>query len=79
MRSEDSDSVREYIKQLGCFRGCLTGQQIKTLKGQALAGDLSGAVKGLRKLVDERDCVPLRPQRQKEGIVLNENAERKFG
>ena len=32
----------------------LTRQQYKTLRGQVLAGDADGAVKGLRKLLSKR-------------------------
>lgn len=39
-----------FIKELGKYRGCLPRQIIKTLKGQALSGDLVGAKKGLEKI-----------------------------
>ncbi len=32
-------------------RGHLTAQQYRTLRGQVLAGDAEGAVKGLRKIL----------------------------
>lgn len=35
--------------------GRITWQQAQTLKGQALAGDVYGAKKGLRKLIDKED------------------------
>jgi len=31
----------------------LTSQQIKTLRGQALAGDLAGARKGLQRIINK--------------------------
>jgi hypothetical protein len=39
------------LKTLKSYRGKLTRQQIRTLKGQILAGDAEGAIKGLKKLL----------------------------
>lgn len=36
-------------------RGRLTRQQIQTLRGQALAGDISGANKGLDHILQRKD------------------------
>lgn len=43
-------SAEKFIDLLKDFRGILDRQQIKTLKGQALSGDLSGALKGLERI-----------------------------
>jgi hypothetical protein len=43
-------STTLFIKLLKEFNGVLTKQQIKTLRGQALAGDVSGALKGLERM-----------------------------
>ena len=40
-----------FIKTLKSQRSKLTTQQYKTLKGQAVAGDIAGANKGLMKLL----------------------------
>lgn len=40
-----------FIKKLNSRRSKLTKQQYKTIKGQALAGDIEGANKGLIKLM----------------------------
>lgn len=40
--------------QLKATRHRLTPQQYKTLRGQVLAGDADGAMKGLRKLLTVR-------------------------
>lgn len=40
-----------FFRQLRNCRDMLTTQQLKTLKGQALAGDVSGAWKGLLKII----------------------------
>lgn len=40
-----------FIKQLNESKDILTKQQYKTLKGQALAGDTTGANRGLIKLL----------------------------
>lgn len=39
------------LVQLKGARGHLTAQQYRTLRGQVLAGDSDGAMKGLRKLL----------------------------
>ena len=41
----------EFYVRLGKSRGFLSRQQIMTLRGQALAGDVAGAIKGLNKLL----------------------------
>jgi len=40
-----------FLKILKKHSAMLTRQQIRTLRGQALAGDVLGAEKGLRKLL----------------------------
>lgn len=53
----------KFLKILKSERGKLTKQEYKTLRGQALAGDVDGAIKGLdkclkrylRNLVKERN------------------------
>ena len=46
----DRETIR-FIKGLKDYRGLLPRQVIKTLRGQALAGDVKGAKKGLKKEV----------------------------
>ena len=41
----------EALKALKAYRQVLSSQQLRVLKGQILAGDISGAMKGLRKLI----------------------------
>lgn len=41
----------EFFKLLKQNKHRLTAQQYKTLRGQALAGDVAGALKGLNKLL----------------------------
>lgn len=54
------DETQRFIKSLRYHR--LTSQQRKTLRGQALAGDLAGAKAGLQKIMggtkyrQELDC-----------------------
>jgi len=43
--------AKEFIDKLHGYAAKLTSQQYRTLKGQALAGDIEGAEKGLKKLV----------------------------
>lgn len=42
--------LQEFIKLLGSYKHQITRQQLKTIKGQAIAGDLDGAKKGLEKI-----------------------------
>ncbi len=42
------------MKTLKANRRNLTRQQYRTIKGQAFAGDISGAEKGLYKLLERR-------------------------
>ena len=48
----DRETIR-FIKGLKDYRGLLPRQVIKTLRGQALAGDMKGAKKGLKKEVNK--------------------------
>lgn len=51
--------IKRFLRRL---KACsLTRQQIKTLRGQALAGDIDGAIKGLERL--ERKKKPCRDER----------------
>lgn len=45
------DQKNCFIKSLSEYKGIFSEQQIKTLKGQALNGDVMGAQKGLQKLI----------------------------
>lgn len=42
--------MQVFIKELGKYRGYLPRKIIKTLRGQALSGDLVGAKKGLDRI-----------------------------
>ncbi len=42
------------FKVLKEHKNILTRQQYKTLKGQAIAGDITGAYKGLQKIKERR-------------------------
>jgi hypothetical protein len=46
-------SLNEVMKSLKANRNNLTRQQLRTLKGQALAGDTVGAMKGLQKILKQ--------------------------
>ena len=48
----DRETIR-FIKTLKDYRGLLPRQVIKTLRGQALARDVKGAKKGLKKEVSK--------------------------
>ena len=46
--------MKEYFKLLNQYKHKLTKQQYKTFKGQILAGDIKGFVKGLQKVLYRR-------------------------
>ena len=46
-------STQEFIKALKIYKDILPKQTLKTLRGQALSGDLIGAKKGLDYLLQE--------------------------
>ena len=43
------DNINNFIKSLKNYRGKLPKNVLKTIKGQAIAGDIEGAKKGLGK------------------------------
>lgn len=46
--------IQKILRLLRNHRRTLTRQQIKTIRGQALAGDVEGAIKGLSKILKGR-------------------------
>ena len=46
-----NESVLLWLKT---YRKSLTGQQYRTLRGQVLAGDANGAMRGLKKIIWRR-------------------------
>ena len=51
MAEMNTRETRHFLRVLKLFKDDLTPQQVSTLKGQALNGDLTGAQKGLTTLV----------------------------
>lgn len=49
-----------FLDELNRRRRKLTRQQYLTIKGQALSGDIDGAVKGLARLTEVRTCPDIR-------------------
>ena len=50
-----NNEIDKAIKQLKANYNQLSRQQFRTLKGQALAGDPSGALKGLQKILQQKN------------------------
>ena len=48
-----NSTLNDVMKSLKANRDKLTRQQLRTLKGQALAGDTAGAMKGLQKILKQ--------------------------
>ena len=42
--------INRFVKRLSAYKGRIPPQQLKTLRGQALAGDVAGAQKGLERI-----------------------------
>ena len=47
-------ATREFIRHLKEYRTEIPKQQLKTIRGQALSGDLEGAKLGLKKVLGRR-------------------------
>ena len=47
-------TVRQFLAMLKMHDGELTQQEYKTLRGQAINGDIDGATKGLERLLRRR-------------------------
>jgi hypothetical protein len=43
---------KKFIKDLESYKSSIPKQTYKTIRGQALAGDLDGAMRGLRKVLE---------------------------
>lgn len=50
----EKNNLSDFLKSLKANKGNLTRQQFRTIKGQALAGDIEGAKKGMYKLLERR-------------------------
>lgn len=49
--------ISKFIRLLGAYRPVLSHQQIATLKGQALRGDVTGAKKGLKTILARKQII----------------------
>lgn len=67
---EDTVTANQFIKHLKQYRNILPRNTIKTLKGQALSGDVPGAARGL-----ERVLKRLEPMRGVENEIYNINRQ----
>ena len=54
-------AANDFIRRLRQYRGRLSREQLKTLRGLALKGDIDGAVKGLGKILKREDWHMVRP------------------
>lgn len=45
--------MNEFVLKIKKYRGILPKNTLKTIRGQALAGDIEGAEKGLKKAVEK--------------------------
>ncbi len=48
------DEINQYLKILKKYRKRLTRQQLLTLRGQVLSGDIEGFKKGLKNILSKR-------------------------
>ena len=49
----------EFLRHLKAYRSMLPRQIVLTLRGQALSGDVDGAIRGLRQILKNKSrCVP---------------------
>ncbi len=47
-------SKEEFLRHLKAYRGILPRQVILTLRGQALSGDVDGAIRGLTQILKNK-------------------------
>lgn len=47
--------AKPFLDELRHYYGALTTQQLRTLRGQALSGDIAGARKGLERLLEAKE------------------------
>ncbi len=45
--------IADFLKLLGSYRTQLSRQALKTLRGQALSGDIEGAMRGLTHILQK--------------------------
>lgn len=50
----DGLAAKDAMDTLGRYRPRLTRQQFKTLRGQILSGDIAGAMRGLKKIMEKK-------------------------
>lgn len=50
----EEKKVKDFLAVLFDFRMVLTRQEFKMLRGQALSGDVSGALKGLCRITERK-------------------------
>jgi len=50
----EKNNLSDFLKSLKANKENLSRQQFRTIKGQALAGDIEGARKGMYKLLERR-------------------------
>lgn len=53
--AEKKEISKDALRVLRCSRSRLTRQQYKTLRGQILAGDDIGAMKGMTKILNQKE------------------------
>ena len=46
-------SINAFLKLLGTYRSLIPKQTLKTLRGQALSGDIEGAMRGLTHILQK--------------------------
>lgn len=52
-------SKKEFLRHLKAYRSKLPRQAVLTLRGQALSGDVEGAIRGLAQILKNKArCVP---------------------
>jgi hypothetical protein len=67
-------TANQFIRNLKQYRNVLPRNTIKTLKGQALAGDVPGAARGLERILRRLEPM-LEPMRGVENEIYNINRQ----
>ncbi len=56
MDADKTLELRKFKQDLGQYKHVLTRQQLRTIKGLAKSGNIAGAYKGLKTILDRRSA-----------------------
>ncbi len=73
--SRQTYSTSKFVRELKAYRHLLPKHDIKTIRGQALGGDLAGAKKGLETTIKKVDVMTMAHRQAKVYIKLYDDCD----